>query len=186
MKKAGVMAVLILILSGCSSSDRALERGLSLRSSLQKASVCTFDADITADYGDKLYEFSMTCTCDGKGNLTFTVTEPQSIRGITGKIDAQGGALTFDGHALHFPLLADGQAVPAAAPWILMKALLGGSLKSAGMQDGRVLLTVNDSFEDDALTADICLNAEDLPQTGEIFWADRRVLSVLFKNFAVS
>ena len=55
---------------------------MSLRSRLLAGTV-SFDAEITADYGDELYTFSMHCQSDLQGQVTFTVTQPENISGIT-------------------------------------------------------------------------------------------------------
>ena len=106
MKKLSVLLIVLLFLGGCSGKQEELERAMTLRAKLL-ASECSFDAKITADYGDKLYVFAMTCQGDSRGNLTFTVTEPESIAGITGNISSGEGKLTFDDTVLQFPLLAD-------------------------------------------------------------------------------
>lgn len=185
MRKIGTAILLLTFLAGCAGESRELERGMALRSRLQQAASCSFDAEITADYGDETASFSMACTGDGAGNLTFTVTAPETIAGITGQIDEAGGKLTFDGNALSFPLLADGQLSPISGPWLMLKALLGGYLTSAGTEGESLRLTVNDSFADDALEVDIWLSAEDLPTLAEISCDGRRILSLTVKNFVI-
>ena len=96
------------------------------------AQAVSFDAEITADYGDKTYTFAMHCESDTKGDMTFTVTAPESIAGISGTISASGGKLTFSDTALAFDLMADDQLSPVSAPWILMKTLRSGYLTSCG------------------------------------------------------
>ena len=98
---------------------------MALRSRILQAQQCTFDVSITADYGDKLHQFSVFCQGDSQGNLTFTVNEPESIAGITGKISDTGGKLTFDDTALQFDTMADDTISPVSAPWIFLKTLFG-------------------------------------------------------------
>ncbi len=147
------------------------------------AGSATFDAAITADYGDKTYTFSADCVVDAQGELTFSVTEPQSIAGITGTVSAKGGKLTFDGHALAFELLADGQVTPVTGPWILMNTLRSGYLTSCGAEGEKLRLAIDDSYKDDALHLDIWLDGNDLPERGEILWQGRRILSIAVSNF---
>ena len=47
-------------------------------------------------------------------------------------------------------------------------------------------LSIDDSYEEDALHMDIWLNAENVPVRGEILYDDRRILSLDVKNFAIS
>ena len=88
---------------------------MSLRQRVLKADHLQFQAEITADYGDTLSVFTLDCQASSQGDVTFQVLAPESIAGIAGTIQAGKGALTFDGTALFFPLLADGQLSPVSA-----------------------------------------------------------------------
>ncbi len=185
MKKALGLLVLLICLPGCSGEPREIERGMALRTRLLQAAACSFDADITADYGDKVHQFSLHCQGNGQGDITFTVAAPESIAGITGTISEEGGKLTFDGVALQFDTMADGQASPVTAPWILLKTLRGGYLTSACMEEDLLRLTIDDSYEEDALQLDIWLDQEDLPVRGEILYDGRRILTLDVKNMVI-
>lgn len=186
MKRAALLVFFLVILSGCSSENRELERGMALRDKLLSSNGCSFDAAITADYGDKLYEFDMACQGDAQGNLSFTVTEPETIAGITGTVSDTGGRLTFDDTALQFNLMADDQLSPVSAPWIFLKTLRSGYLTSAGMEGEALRLTIDDSYEDDALQLDIWVDGNDVPVRAEILYDGRRILSLAVTNFVIS
>ena len=158
-----------------------MDRALALRSRLLAQGVA-FDSEIVADFSDKIYSFGVHCDFDGQGNLTFSVTEPDTIAGITGKVSARGGKLTFDDQALAFPTLADGQLSPVSAPWVLIHTLRSGYLTSAGMEGDKVRIAIDDSYADNALHLDIWLDEENLPAHCEILWKGRRVLSMAIKN----
>lgn len=183
--KAFCAVLLALFLCGCSVENRELEKGMMLRSKVLKAEKVCFTADIEADYGDKLNLFSMACEMDAEGNLVFTVVGPESISGITGQISMGSGSLIFDEIALHFELLTDELLSPISAPWILMKALRSGYLTSAGEESGVTRLTIDDSYEDDALQVDIWLNEMDLPERAEICHDGRRILTLAVKDFQI-
>lgn len=184
VKKLSVLLIVLLFLGGCSGKQEELERAMTLRAKLL-ASECSFDAKITADYGDKLYVFAMACQGDSRGNLTFTVTEPESIAGITGIISQDGGRLTFDDTALAFPLMADDQLTPVSAPWIFLKTLRGGYLTSANTEEELLHLTIDDSYEEDALQLDIWLDGQNLPVQADILYDGRRILTVQVSNFTL-
>ena len=186
MKKLAGFLCLAVLLSGCGSENKELETGMALRSKLLSAEAVSFTAEITADYGDKVHTFSMDCQGDPIGNLTFSVTEPETIAGITGKIDQNGGALTFDDTALHFDLMADESLSPISAPWILLKTLRSGYLTSACTEGESIRLTIDDSYEDDALTLDIWLGGDALPERAEIMHEGRKILSLRVANFVLS
>ena len=186
MKRPCALLLCLLLLAGCSKVPKELERGMTLRSKLLAAQSCSFEAEITADYGDKLHTFVMRCKVDSDGDISFSVTEPETIAGITGTISDEGGQLTFADTALHFELLADEQLSPVSAPWILMKTLRSGYLTSACEEEGRIRLTIDDSYEEDALQLDIWLDGQDLPLRGEILYDGRRILSLSIKKFTIS
>ena len=159
---------------------------MGLRADLLGCSQCTFDAVITADYGDELHTFAMNCTGSGSGDLSFTVTAPETIAGITGKFEGKKGMLTFDGFALEFPRLTDDQITPVSGPWILLRTLVGGYLTSCGPDGDNLRVTINDSYEDDALTLDVWLNAENAPIRAEILYDGRRIVTMDIENFRIS
>ena len=185
MKRAGVLVLILCLLTGCGGKNTEMERGLALRTKILQAQSCSFDADIVADYGDKLHSFSVSCEADHQGNLSFTVVKPDTISGITGTVTDSGGKLTFDNVALQFDTMADDQLSPVSAPWILLKTLRSGCMTSAGMEDGALRLSIDDRYEEDALRLDIWLDEKDLPKRAEILYDGKRILSLDVKNFQI-
>lgn len=182
MKKVWLLLLCLCLLTGCSGVKDDLDIAVQLRSAILRAETCRFTAIITADYSDMIYSFTLDCTSDMDGNVTFTVKEPETIAGITGKITADGGAITFDDAVLAIPLLTDDQLTPVSAPWILMRALRSGYIASAG--SGRIRL--DDSYADDALALDVSLDDRGMPATAEIFWKNRRILTIRIVSFTLS
>lgn len=186
MKKTGAfLLLLVFLLTGCSGKKEEIERGMELRGRLLRAKTCGFDVTVTADYGSEVYEFSMACETDEWGDFLFTVTAPETISGITGKITREGGKLTFTDAALQFDRMADGQVTPVAAPWILMNTLRSGYLTAAGMEGDLLRLTIDDSYEEDALQLDVWLDSENIPTRGEILYDGRRIVTLEVTNFEI-
>ena len=181
-----ILAVIfaLLVLSGCEGKEAELDRAMALRTKLLTASV-SFDAQITADYGDQTQTFSVYCEGDSRGNLGFRVTAPETIADITGRIEAGEGKLTFRDTILAFPLLAEGQLSPVSAPWIFYTTLRSGYLTSAGMEDDLLRLTIDDSYEEGALTLDIWLDSQNNPVRAEILYDGRRILTLNIQNFQI-
>ena len=183
MKRLVCLLWVALLLCGCSAGENGMDAALRLRSQLQSAENCSFDAQILADYGDVTYTFTLSCVGDPAGNLSFTVTEPESISGITGKLSREGGKLTFDDVALSFPLLAEGLVTPVSGPWVFLTALRGGNMTSIGADGEYTRLTVSDSYEADAMTLDIWLTGENIPVQADVIWENRRILTMQIRNF---
>lgn len=177
--------IALVILTGCTGKREEMDRIMNLRAKLLGSEGCTFTAQITADYGDAFHEFTLFCEGNNDGDLGFQVGVPDSIAGITGRFKGSEGFLTFDDVALSFPLLADGQVTPVSGPWILLKTLLGGYLTACTMEEDLLHLTINDSYEEDALQMEIWLSPEDLPVQAEILYGGRRILTMTIENFQI-
>ena len=185
MKKIAAVFLSLVLLTGCTGKRDELDRAMKLRANLLGCRGCSFDVTVTAEYGDSYYTFVMNCQATGRGDLQFTVLQPESIAGITGEISSGEGKLTFDDVALHFPLLADDQVTPVSGPWILMKTLLGGYLTAANEEDDLLHLTIHDSYEEDALQMEIWLDGEDEPVNAEILYDGRRIVTMTVENFTM-
>ncbi len=159
-----------------------MDAALALRAAILSANSCTFQTVIIADYGDALYTFTMDCTADQDGKVSFVVTAPEAIAGITGNLSAEGGNLTFDDKVLAIPMLTDDQITPVSAPWILMRTLRGGCITSCGKDR----ITIDDSYADDALTLDITTDETGMPIIADIYWKNRRILVLEIKSFVIS
>lgn len=183
-RMAAVIAVLILLLSGCANAESEIECALALRTKLL-GSGCSFSTEIKADYGDEVFLFALSCRADADGGCTFTVDEPDSIAGITGRISGERGELTFDDTALAFSLMADDQISPVSAPWIFLKALRGGYLRAAGMDGELLRVSINDSYEEDAMQLDVWLDRENCPVRAEISYGGYTILSLDVSNFKI-
>lgn len=184
MKRLAAWLLALWLLTGCSGTEDGLERAMKIRQMLL-CTDCCFTAAITADYGDKLHSFAMQCEADASGTLNFTVTQPETIAGITGTIDAEGGKLTFDDTALYFPLLADDQITPVSAPWIFLRTLKGGYIHAAGEEGDALRVSIYDSYEQDALTIDVWLDENNLPQCAEISYGGYTIVSMTIENFVI-
>lgn len=185
MKRIGALLLLLVLLAGCTGKRDELDRVMALRAKLLGCESCTFDVEITADYGDAIHTFAMKCQGDNQGNLLFKVTEPETIAGITGEFTRGEGKLTFDDVAVEFPLLADGQVTPISGPWILLKTLQGGYLAACGTEGDYLRVTIHDSYDDDALEMEIWLDGNDIPVRGEILYDGRRILTLDIGDFEI-
>ena len=183
MKLICGLLCLAALLTGCTGEKKPLQQAMDLRQGLLEARGCSFDARITADYGDSIQSFTLSCQGDRQGNLTFQVMAPENIGGIGGTVEERGGALRFDGTALYFPLLTDDQLSPVSAPWIFLRTLRGGYLRGAGKDGSYLMVTASDSYRQDALQVDFWLDGDNAPVRGEILWKNRKILTLELENF---
>lgn len=182
MKRIAILLLVMVLLYGCTGDSGQMDRAMALRGKIQQKEV-TFDAAITADYGNKIHTFAMQCHGDIQGNLKFTVKEPESIAGISGTVAKGSGKLTFDDKILAFDILADDLISPVSGPWVLLETLRSGYLTSCSEEGDMLRVAIDDSYEENALHLEVWLDSEDIPQRCEIYWQGRRLLSMDVKNF---
>ena len=177
MKKLLLPLILVLFFTGCGQGNTP--RGMSLRQRMNDSNGCAFTAEVRAYIGKEEYVFSMDCECGNSDTVTFTVTAPESLSGITGELSSGSGSLTFDGQALAFPMLAQGTMSPISSVWVLLHALRGGYLTDEGKEG----LTIDETYQGVPLRLSVTLDNEDMPTFTEIFQDGERILSLALKNF---
>lgn len=180
-----LLVPMLLLLVGCGEDgEDRLQEALAFRSALQGAGGCSFLGEITADFGEYVYTFSVSCQVDATGTLTFQVTAPETISGITGSVSADGGALTFDDVALAFPTLAEGRVGPVTAPYLAAESWRTGYISAVGADEKGLRLTVDTSYEADPLVVDTWLDAEKgVPISSEVCYNGQRLLSISISEF---
>ena len=62
-----------VLLCGCKASNKTIDQAILFRNKILDSNGCNFRATINADYGDKIYIFSMECAADKEGNLSFSI-----------------------------------------------------------------------------------------------------------------
>lgn len=184
MKRLFCLVILVLFLFGCGKNE-GLDRAMKLRTQLLQGSGCSFDVVITADYGQKQYIFSEKCDGSENGDLSFTVIEPESISGITGRVDVAGGKLTFDEHVLAFPLLADGLLTPVSAPWFFLHALRSGYINACEDTSETMKIILHDTYGETEIVVDVFCNSDNMPYYSEIYWNGSRIVALEIDNFEI-
>ena len=183
MRRVAALVLLVLLLCGCGSENDGLDCAMVLRQKLLSAENCSFLATITADYGDSIYTFGMQCQMNSSGDITFQVTEPETISEITGMISEFGGGLTFDDHLLGFEPMADGTATPVIAPWLMLRSLRGGYIKSCIETEQGYTLILDDTYQSVNLRTEVHLNQQSHPVFAELYYDEKRILTISVSNF---
>lgn len=119
----------LVLLTGCSRAGQgtgcsAEELALNIRTEYLAMTACRVSADITADYGQRVYEYSMDISWQKGGETRLTVTAPENIAGITARIQDGKSYLEYDGASLETGVLSGTglspiEVVPAALNYIL-------------------------------------------------------------------
>ena len=175
--------ICLLLFSGCSTSSAGVDMALAVRQRFMRTDGCQFDCTVQADYGDYLFTFALLCKANRDGTIQFEVTKPDSVSGITGYIDSEGGNLTFDDQVLAFPPLADGYISPVIGPWLFIKALSTGYISYVDTSDGNTLVCFDDSFRQEPLQTRLWLDDMNIPVHCEFIWRNVCIVSLQINNY---
>lgn len=182
---AAVLLCITFFLVACSGQKDSYGQGMALRQKILEAKSCAFQSEITIDFGENQYTFSLDCSADTQNGFSFSVVAPKSISGITGSVDDSNGKITFDETLLAFPTLADGEIAPVAAPWLFWKALSGGYLRACGTDTEGLRLTIDDSYRGENLQVDVWLDEYDMPFRAEILWQGTKFITIAISQFQI-
>ena len=138
MRKSCVMCVLMisLLLSGCGAGEKGgpQELALTIRSEYLSAQGCTAGLEVVADYGQRVYTYTVDVTVTGDEGV-LTITAPEEVAGITVRMSPERNVLEYDGAVLETgPLDRDG-LTPVGAVFSLLESARSGFIDSCVPED---------------------------------------------------
>ena len=155
--RRGVLAapmITLLLLSGCGGAGEqgAEELALSIRDDLAAAQQCSMDAAVTADYGERIYDYNLHVEVSKPGEAgeetVLTLTEPETVAGITARLKEDSNTLEYDGVSVETgPLGNSGLSPMEAIPAILTAAREGYITGCTLEKDGSLLRVDYGAFE---------------------------------------
>ena len=96
--------MMTLLLAGCGGEKNkeisAEERAVQLRTQYLAASECAGTAVVTADYGERVYGFTLDFSWMREGDTVLTVTAPEELAGLSATVGSGGSRLEFQGLSL--------------------------------------------------------------------------------------
>lgn len=130
-KCLAVLLIPLLLLAGCqgeSGADpgggeqTAEEEARQVRTEFLAAGSCSGTAEVTADYGQRVYEFTLNFSWEKEGETVLTLTAPEELAGLTARAAQGQTRLEFDGISLDTgELTGEGltplELVPALMEW---------------------------------------------------------------------
>ncbi len=183
MRRLLICIAFLVVLTGCRAEESVLSQAVSFRGKLVSSGGCSFRAEITADYGDYVHCFTVDCDADVDGTVQFTVLEPETITGISGKLTEDGGCITYDGLQLAFELLASDQISPVSAPGYMANCWLKEYILSAGQEDRIYRVTYEKKINGKDLLLDTCFE-NDIPISADLCYNGYRILHLKISDFA--
>lgn len=124
----GVPMIMLLLLTACgfTGGNEAEQMAQDIRDSYLEMTNCTSTIDVVADYGQRVYNYTMDMTWAQEGEMVLTITAPESIAGITVRgVDGES-FLTYDDIQVETgPLYQGGMSPVDAVPTFLYQAREG-------------------------------------------------------------
>lgn len=156
--------MMTLLLAGCAApggEENAEQLAARIRGEYLALSGWTASMDVTADYGSRVYEFSLDAAWERDGDTRLTITAPEILSGITARISAGEGYLEYDGASLSTgPLTGDGLSPMEAVPFF-MEQLTEGCVERcafSGEGEDRVFaVSFRDPEREEGLGTGCCL-----------------------------
>ena len=126
---------LLLLLTACAGREDPGETlALAVRTEYLAAERCSGSAELTADYGQRVYTYGIDFSWEPEGETVLTLTAPDTVAGTTARILAGESALEFDGVRVETgPLTLEGLSPVDAIP-ALLRAVREGYLAECGME----------------------------------------------------
>ncbi len=124
-----------LLLTGCTGGGSSARSKLEAAQSVYRTmSGCTAQAEITADYGQRVYGYTVDLTVQG-GSGVMTVKEPENLAGTVLTWSDGETKLAFDGTELDTGALSDSGLSPADAMPTILTACQGGEIVDCCMEE---------------------------------------------------
>ena len=127
MRRSLLICVLMMTLSlsacgGGGGGSEAEELALTIRGEYLAMTSCAAQAVVTADYGQRVYRYELSAAVNGEEAL-LTLTAPETVAGLTARIEEDEGWLEYDGAILETGELAPGGLTPMGAIPALLEEL---------------------------------------------------------------
>ena len=193
-KLLSCVLMMTLLLSGCKGGGESTpeEAALALRDTYQNLAGWTSAVDITAEVGDKVFDFTLDASWQKEGETVLVITAPEMLAGITARIADGETVLEYDGAGLSLGLL-DGRGLTAVTvvPWLMEQIGRGYMARCAWAGANKELLQI--TFRDPEAEAGkgteylIAFDRETLAlDQAEISVDGASVLTAVFHNFTMT
>ena len=193
-KLLSCVLMMTLLLSGCKGGGESTPEtaALALRDAYQDLAGWSSAVDITAEVGEKVFDFTLDASWRKDGETVLVITSPELLAGITARIADGETVLEYDGAGLSLGLL-DGRGLTAVSvvPWVMEQVGSGYMAKCAWAGENRELLQI--TFRDPEAEAGkgteyrITFDRETFALNGaEVSVDGASVLTAAFHNFTMT
>ena len=136
--------MIALLLAGCGRLEvsEAEQLALEIRGEYLELERCSASLEITADYGQRVYQFGMEAQAQGE-DAALTLTAPETVAGLTARWAGEAGTLEYDGVAVETGSLDPEGLDPVSAFPVLLEAARSGYLTACALEEDGTVLRVD-------------------------------------------
>ena len=133
-----------LLLAGCGKAgvSEAEELALTVRGEYLAMESCAARAAVTADYGQRVYQYEMAVSVNGE-ETTLTLSAPETVAGLTARLTGEENLLEFDGVSVETGPLDDDGLTPVSALPALLEAARSGYMTACALEEDGALLRID-------------------------------------------
>ena len=144
MRKLLLCALMMTLLTGCGNAvvSEAEELALTIRGEYLAMDSCAVRASVTADYGQRVYQYEMAAAVNGEETI-LTLSAPETVAGLTARITGKDSRLEFDGVSVETGPLDEDGLTPVSALPALLEAARSGYIVSCTLEEDGSLLRVD-------------------------------------------
>lgn len=188
-KRLLFLPMMLLLLAGCGGGQEnengAEAQAVAIRGEYMAMTSYSLQAQVNADYGQRVYDFTLSVTWDGE-ETTVAIREPEMLAGVTARITGDEGTLEYEDLSLETGFLDDDGLSPVSALPALMEAARSQYIDRCTLTDGILEIHCADPEEKPGTGQEITLwfNAQTHALTGgEISQDGRRVIACEVTEF---
>lgn len=135
MRKAlSCVLMMTLLLSGCGAKNDNSPEQLAavIRGEYLSMTAWSATVDLSAGYGEQVFDFTVDAAWEKEGELVLTVTKPDLLSGITARMRDGETVLEYDGTGLSLGMLDLSGLTPVTALPALMECVTKGYMARCG------------------------------------------------------
>ena len=174
-----LLLALALLLSGCGHRDEA--RFDAFAEELRSRGDVVATAEVRAEQEDSTCTFTLRYAESTDGGCVVEVVEPELIRGVKARMNADGTKLVYDSVAVDTGDESGTELSPMGALPLLVRALRQGSVDSLWKEGGELAVKL---IPEDDVDVTVLFDSEMKPTYAEIAHEGKAVLFITIADFS--
>ena len=136
--------MMTLLLAGCGAGgvSEAEQLALTIRGEYLGMESCTAQASVTADYGQRVYQYEMDISVEGEETVLH-LTAPDTVSGFTARVTGEDSVLEYDGVWVETGPLDESGLTPVSALPALLEEARSGYITACALEEDGALLRVD-------------------------------------------